>query len=143
MPRRGTNRDVRRTVAAVILCTLVAGPISIASAAEITASEEQAHVNPPAHFGYGAASVLATIPYGLAKLLYAGAGTVVGGLAYVFSKGDTAAAKAVWTASLRGTYVLTPEHLKGERDIHFIGVPDPEPMPQHVKVIVVEPTTAR
>jgi hypothetical protein len=94
-----------------------------AGAQENTAVPE-ARANTPANFGYGAASVILTIPYGLAKVLYAAFGSVVGGAALVFSAGDTKAAKAVWNASLHGTYVLTPEHLKGEKDIHFVGEPE-------------------
>ncbi|WP_447977788.1 hypothetical protein [Candidatus Nitrospira bockiana] len=126
----------------IVAVGLLLAPLASGSARASVHSEDQARGAPPADFGFGAASVLATIPYGLAKLTYAGLGTVIGGCAYLFSGGDRIAAKAVWTASLRGTYVLTPEHLKGERPIQFIGVPDAAPVPEHVKLIVVDPGAA-
>ena len=71
--------------------------------------------------GLGAASALLTLPYGVSKMLYAGMGGVVGGFAWVLSGGDTDAAEAVWDASLNGTYVITPEHLRGKEAIRFFG----------------------
>jgi hypothetical protein len=54
-------------------------------------------------------------------ILYAGAGAVTGGLTWVLSGGNTKAAQAVWTPSLKGDYWITPAHLKGERPLHFVG----------------------
>jgi len=71
-----------------------------------------------------AASWVATIPYGALKLGFAIVGGTVGGLTYVCSGGNLDAAKSVWTTTMYGTYVLTPEHLKGQRPIRFLGVPD-------------------
>ena len=77
-------------------------------------------------YGLGAASVFLTIPYGLGKVVMATLGGIFGGLAYAFSGGNEAAAKAVWDTSLRGTYVITPDHLKGNRAVRFLGVPQGE-----------------
>ncbi len=74
-------------------------------------------------FGLGAASFLLTVPYGASKVVVAALGGIVGGLAYVFTGGDEEAAKAVWDTSIRGTYVITPEHLKGNKSIRFLGIP--------------------
>lgn len=54
-------------------------------------------------------------------MTYAALGGIVGGFAYLFSAGDKGAAQAVWTPSLNGTYVLTPNHLKGDKPIQFMG----------------------
>ena len=35
--------------------------------------------------------------------------------------GDNRAAQKVWDASLKGTYIITPDHLKGRKNIAFIG----------------------
>jgi hypothetical protein len=77
-------------------------------------------------YGLGTASVFLTIPYGLVKVMFATLGGIFGGFTYAFSGGNEKAAKAVWYTSLRGTYVITPDHLKGDKAVRFFGVP-PEP----------------
>ena len=68
------------------------------------------------------AGAYAVTPFYLVfKLVFAGSGAIVGGLAWAFSAGDREAAQAVWDASLKGDYWVTPAHLKGERPIRFIG----------------------
>src|SRR6185295_13208212 len=75
----------------------------------------------PNSAGLQAASWLLTLPYGGAKVAMALVGGVVGGLTYAFSGGNKEAAKKVWKPTMYGTYVITPEHLKGEKPVHFIG----------------------
>ena len=72
--------------------------------------------------GLQAASWLLTIPYGATKVCFAILGGVTGGLTYVFSGGNLDAAKSVWQTSVYGTYVLTPEHLQGDKPVRFLGV---------------------
>jgi hypothetical protein len=79
-----------------------------------------------AQYGLGTASVFLSIPYGLGKFLFATLGGIFGGFTYAFSGGNQKAAKSVWNTSMRGTYVITPEHLKGERAVRFLGVPPEE-----------------
>ena len=69
------------------------------------------------------ASVLLSIPYGAVKVAYAIVGGITGGFTYIFTGGNLKAAQSVWDTSLRGTYIITPEHLKGEKPIRFLGVP--------------------
>jgi hypothetical protein len=76
----------------------------------------------PAGAGMQAASFALTIPYGAAKCAFALTGAIVGGLTYVFTGLDTNAAKKVWHTSMYGTYVITPEHIRGEKPIRFLGV---------------------
>jgi hypothetical protein len=83
--------------------------------------------------GLQAASWLATIPYGAAKVCLAIGGGVVGGLTYIFSGGNLDAAKAVWHTSVYGTYVLTPEHLQGDKPVRFLGYSTEEPAPTEDK----------
>lgn len=73
--------------------------------------------------GLGLASFLMTIPYSVAKIVYAGLGTIVGGFTYVLTGGSKETADAVWIPSWRGTYVITPDHLKGKKAIRFVGLP--------------------
>jgi hypothetical protein len=74
-------------------------------------------------YGLGAASVFLSIPYGLGKFLFATLGGLFGGFTYVFSGGNAKAAKSVWDTSMRGTYIITPEHLRGDKSVRFLGVP--------------------
>ena len=74
--------------------------------------------------GIQVASWLLTIPYCVGKSAYAIAGSVVGGLGYAFSGGNTDTAQTIWTKSVYGTYILRPAHLRGEEPIHFVGEAD-------------------
>ncbi|MFO0701781.1 MAG: hypothetical protein U0236_21380 [Nitrospira sp.] len=86
--------------------------------------------------GMGAASAAATILYFPFKAAFAIGGGIVGGLAYVFSGFSEPTAKNIWVPSVYGTYVITPEHLSGDRPVRFLGVaaeneglaPAPAPM---------------
>ncbi|HKT34879.1 MAG TPA: hypothetical protein VJR03_08595 [Nitrospira sp.] len=66
-----------------------------------------------------------TVPYIIAKGAFAAGGAVVGALGYVFSGGNERTAKAVWTRSIYGTYIIRPAHLRGEEAVRFLG-PDSE-----------------
>jgi hypothetical protein len=72
--------------------------------------------------GIQAGSALATIIYFPLKLAFAIGGGVVGGLAYGFSGGSEQTAKNIWIPSVYGTYIITPDHLKGDKPIRFLGV---------------------
>ena len=74
--------------------------------------------------GMQAAAAVSTILYFPFKAAFAIGGGIVGGLAYAFSGGNEQAAKSIWDTSLRGTYVITPDHLQGNRPIRFLGVAD-------------------
>lgn len=80
----------------------------------------------PSGAGMQAAAGLLTIPYVACKAAFAIAGGIVGGLTYVFTGGNESAAKSVWTTSMYGTYIITPEHLRGDKPIRFLGVADSE-----------------
>ena len=76
--------------------------------------------------GMGAAAGLSTLLYLPLKAAFAIGGGIVGGLAYAFSGGNENAAKSIWTTSLYGTYIITPDHLRGDRPIRFLGVAEPD-----------------
>lgn len=69
----------------------------------------------------GASCLVVGVPYTAFKLTFAGLGMIVGTFAYALSGGDEHAAQKVWDASLRGTYIITPDHLKGVKRIAFVG----------------------
>ena len=82
--------------------------------------------------GIQVASWLLTIPYCAGKSAFAVAGSVVGGLGYAFSGGNSETAQAIWTKSVYGTYILRPAHLRGEEPIHFLGSTD-DGQSEHMK----------
>ncbi len=83
--------------------------------------------------GLGFGSAVGSLIYAPVKLCYAIGGLVVGGLAWAFSGGDNEVANVVLTPSILGDYVLTPEHLRGEKSIEFFGR-DPDYIPEDIDV---------
>ncbi|MBI3621699.1 MAG: hypothetical protein HY208_05870 [Nitrospirae bacterium] len=71
--------------------------------------------------GLGTASMFSTLIYGPLKLTYAILGGTIGGLSYLLSVGNMDVASRIWAPSLGGSYVITPEMLKGEQGIRFFG----------------------
>jgi hypothetical protein len=84
----------------------------------------------PAHAGYledagwGSLTVLTNVVYMPAKLIYATAGALTGGLAFALTGGDLGTAETVWVTSMGGTYVVTPSMLQGQDPIAFTGTPN-------------------
>jgi hypothetical protein len=76
--------------------------------------------------GMGAAAGVSTLLYLPLKAAFAIGGGIVGGLAYAFSGGNENAAKSIWATSMYGTYIITPDHLRGDRPIRFLGVAEPD-----------------
>ncbi len=102
----------------VLICTMVfvllpglAPQSALAADANETATD----------VGLGFASFLTTLPYGAVKIAYAGIGAIIGGFTYALTAGDLDSANVVWEKSLLGTYVITPDHLTGDKQIRFIG----------------------
>ncbi len=89
--------------------------------------------------GMQAAAGFSTLLYLPFKAAFAIGGGIVGGLTYVFSGFDESSAKKVWNTTLYGTYIITPEHLQGDRPIRFLGVadlndaPEPAPAPEPIR----------
>src|SRR5262245_12452107 len=83
----------------------------------------------PAHAGFaedagwGSLTVLANVVYMPVKVVYSALGGVTGGLAYALTGGDMDTAKNVWVTAMGGTYVLTPNMLRGEDAVAFSGTP--------------------
>ncbi len=71
--------------------------------------------------GWGVLTVGANLFYVPAKVLYAGAGAVTGGLAYALTVGDRDTAEKIWAPSLGGNYVVTPSMVRGDDPVHFSG----------------------
>lgn len=75
--------------------------------------------------GIGALAALSTLLYGPTKIVYASMGLVFGGVAWGLSGGDNDVMQAVITPSVRGDYVVTPQHIRMEESLEFLGR-DPE-----------------
>jgi hypothetical protein len=73
--------------------------------------------------GYGLGSALANVFYIPAKITYAGLGVITGGLGWALSGGRSDVANNIIYPAVRGNYVVTPSHLKGEQPLYFVGAP--------------------
>ena len=121
------------------LCSFTMVPSAWSQETAAPPSSESSEGGSASGAGMQAAAGLLTIPYVACKAAFAIAGGIVGGLTYAFTGGNEQAAKSVWTTSMYGTYILTPDHLQGNRPIRFLGVadsndaPEPAPAPEPVR----------
>jgi len=72
-------------------------------------------------FGMGLATVCVNILYMPTKLVYATGGSIVGGLAWVFSGGDSDVSRPIIDASVRGDYLVVADHLRRQKELEFVG----------------------
>jgi hypothetical protein len=112
------------------LCTVTMMPAAWSQDATPPPSSDSGEGGNASSAGMGAAAGLSTLLYLPLKAAFAIGGGIVGGLAYAFSGGNEAAAKSIWTTSMYGTYIITPDHLRGDKPIRFLGVADPDNAPQ-------------
>ncbi len=118
---KGIWGDVLERVTGV--CVLLAFSLVVCLVAtEVSLAAEQELSSPTNEAGLGIGSALLTVVYFPVKLAYAILGGIVGTFTYGLTGGDLDTAKAVWEPSFYGTYVITPDHLKGNEPVRFIGV---------------------
>ncbi len=110
-----------KTVAVLVIAAFCSLAVVPAGLAQERSNEETE--NTPTQYGLGVASVFTSLPYSIGKFAFATMGGIFGGFTYLFSAGNMKAANAVWDTSMRGTYVITPRHLKGEESVRFFCVP--------------------
>ena len=91
----------------VLVVALQAGPVR----AEDGATEA----------GVGTAAAVSSLIYGPVKIVYAVLGVVFGGFAWGLSGGDSEVMTAVISPAVRGDYVVTPSHIRGEKSLEFFG----------------------
>ena len=117
----GTNRRgwqvARRLVAALVMVVALATP-------RAASAEPPQYAN---ELGVGIGAVLIDLVYMPVKVVYATLGGLTGGFAFVLTGGRTDIATSIWRPSLGGTYVITPEMLRGDAPINFSGGDDSEP----------------
>src|SRR5512146_1320853 len=114
---------VNRSVALALVMTIIMGLTMIPPGSALAEEQPYGTDGSDSSDGTGiqVASWLLTVPYCVGKSAFAVAGSVVGGLGYAFSGGNSKTAESVWTTSVYGTYILRPAHLRGEEPIHFLG----------------------
>jgi hypothetical protein len=105
----------RRLIAILLLCALGQGLLAVPAGAEEPGSSGTSDLL------MGASCLVVGVPYTAFKLTFAGLGAIIGTFAYALSGGNDDAAQKVWDASLRGTYIITPEHLRGQKRVEFVG----------------------
>ena len=125
LPRRPCETSSFKLVAAFLLLALcIITMVPSAWSQETTSSTGNTEGGTASSAGMQAAAAVSTILYFPFKAAFAIGGGIVGGLAYAFSGGSEQTAKSIWDTSLRGTYIITPDHLQGNRPIRFLGVAD-------------------
>lgn len=121
------------------LCTITIVPSAWSQESTGSPSSQSTEGGNASSAGMQVAAGLSTLLYLPLKLAFAIGGGIVGGLTYVFTAGDEHAAKSVWNTSLYGTYIITPDHLEGNRPIRFLGIADsneapaPAPAPEPIR----------
>lgn len=105
-------------VAGLVVCTF-AFMVCLALPGMGWAAEDDSSPSNEAALGFG--SGLLTIVYLPLKTGYALLGGIVGGFTYALTGGNMDAAQSVWEPSFYGTYVITPDHLKGNEPVRFYG----------------------
>ncbi|MCC6642030.1 MAG: hypothetical protein IT386_12795 [Deltaproteobacteria bacterium] len=101
--------STRRALVAGIALSLV-----VAGGARAEASDSEG-------VGYGIGAALCSIVYGPAKIVYALLGSVVGAGAWAVTGGDDQISTPIFESALYGDYVVTPDVLRGERPLEFVG----------------------
>lgn len=105
------------------LCTIVVVP-SAWSQGNAPSSVGTSEGGSTSDAGWGVLAGLSSLVYFPLKAAFAIGGGVVGGLTYLFSGLNEKAAMPVWETSMYGTYLITPDHLQGNRPVRFLGVVD-------------------
>jgi len=109
-----------RVVVLTLVLALALNPVAFAAEGDTSGDSSGSTAS---DLGLGVASFLISIPYGAAKVVTALLGGIVGGFTYVLSGFNKKAADQVWYTTIPGDYIITPDHLRGKKDIRFTGVP--------------------
>jgi hypothetical protein len=105
----------RSRVLPVALLAIVVG--GAPGAARADSEDESAS----SRFFWGLGSGICTLVYTPLKVAYAASAIPLGGLVYTWSVGDAEMAGRVIGRATAGDFVVTPDHLKGNRSLDFIG----------------------
>jgi len=108
------------------LCTITMAPSAWSQESTGSPSSVSTEGGDTSSAGMQVAAGFSTLLYFPLKAVFAIGGGIVGGLTYAFTGGDEHAAKRVWTTSMYGTYIITPDHLRGDKPVRFLGVAEPD-----------------
>jgi hypothetical protein len=72
-------------------------------------------------FAVGIGAGLSTLVYTPLKVVYALTAIPISGLVYMWSVGNTEMAGRVMRSGALGNFVVTPEHLRGNQTLDFVG----------------------
>jgi len=121
-PETHHMKKLSRSVAIVLIMTVMG--LTMIPAGSTLAEDQSSSTDNSDGTGIQVASWLLTVPYCAGKSAFAIAGSVVGGLGYAFSGGNSETAQSIWSKTVYGTYILRPAHLRGEEPIQFLGKAD-------------------
>ena len=111
---------MRRIAIGLVVFVLVFGTVGVRPAhAEQRGSQEQ--MGPAESLGWGMAAIGTNLVYIPVKIVWAVSGSLTALLAWGFSAGNSDVAMSVLQPSLGGTWVVTPEMMRGDDPILFMG----------------------
>ena len=117
-----------RRAAALLLVTAVL--VLAQAGAPAVAFAEAEDSGPLTKFFFGITSAVCTLVYTPLKIVYAVSSIPMSGLVYTWSAGNAEMSERVLRSGTQGTWVVTPEHLQGNRSLTFVGNanegPDPD-----------------
>jgi hypothetical protein len=87
----------------------------------LMSTSASANADDPEGVGYGVGAALCSVVYGPAKIVYAALGSIVGAGAWAVTGGDDTISTPIFESALYGDYLVTPDVLKGERPLEFVG----------------------
>jgi hypothetical protein len=128
-PREACRFKLATVFLLLALCTVTMVPSAWSQASAPPPSSEGTEGGTASSAGMQAAAGVSTLLYLPLKAVFAIGGGIVGALAYAFSGGSEQTAKSIWDTSLYGTYIITPDHLEGNRPIRFLGVAESNDAP--------------
>lgn len=128
-PSKTSSFKLVATFLLLVLCAVTMAPAAWSQTSGGSPSSVSTEGGDTSSAGMQVAAGASTLLYFPLKAAFAICGGVVGGLAYAFSGGNEQVAKNIWVTSVYGTYIITPDHLEGNRPIRFLGVADSSDAP--------------
>jgi hypothetical protein len=125
-PRQASTFKLTAAFLLLALCTVIMVPSAWSQESAGSPSSVSTEGGDTSSAGMQVAAGFSTLLYFPLKAVFAIGGGIVGGLTYAFTGGDEHAAKRVWTTSMYGTYIITPDHLRGDKPVRFLGVAEPD-----------------
>jgi hypothetical protein len=125
-------------LACMLVCVLLLAPVAARSGDQAKPAQSPTE-EVGTELGWGVGTVLANVFYMPSKVAYAGLGLLTGGLGYLLTAGRGDVANEIIYPAVKGTYVLTARHLKGEEPVMFIGSPPEDSQPEQVSAAPARP----